>query len=335
MSNIDTKIVIGAGFGSSGLSALMDLLDEVEDIYVTPQEFAMFNDPDGLISLESALVDNWSVFQGNVAIRRFIKLSKVLSKKYASPYPGLDYTRFFGNEFTDVVNKYVNNITNLTFIGLSYGVDTLLKRQLNLRVPFFRRSKLTNDTMYLAKNLTEEKFISYTREFVQELANLCLTRYKKSTFVFDEGFASLSLNKVLRYLPENAKVITVIRDPRDVYSELKAMNDAWMFQPNEVESFIKYQKAMFVRWESEKRQAPKDQFLELKFDRLVTNYKDSVNSIFEFLGIDPIKHTKPLTKLDPSVSKKNVGRWKKDLSENEKMIMNSSLNDLLKKYDWQ
>jgi len=148
MSSREPSIIIGAGFGSSGLSALIDLLEEIEGLCITPQEFAMFNDPDGIISLESALVDNWSVFQGNVALRRFLKLTKALSKKYASPYPGLDYIKFFGSDFTRIVKRYVDNLTNLTFIGLSYGVDTLIKRQLNLRFPIFRRSRLTNDTMY-------------------------------------------------------------------------------------------------------------------------------------------------------------------------------------------
>ena len=109
MINNYPDIIIGAGFGSSGLSALMDLLEEVDGLCITPQEFAMFNDPDGIISLESALLDNWSIFQGNVALCRYIKLTKALSKKYASPYPGLDYTKFFGNDFTKIAKRYVNN----------------------------------------------------------------------------------------------------------------------------------------------------------------------------------------------------------------------------------
>ena len=89
------QIIIGAGFGSSGLSAFINLLDEIDGFYTTPQDFAMFNDPDGIISLESAIIDNWSIFQGNVALRRFKKFANVLSKKYVSPYPNLDYSLFW------------------------------------------------------------------------------------------------------------------------------------------------------------------------------------------------------------------------------------------------
>ena len=119
--NKTPKIIIGAGFGSSGLSAFMNLLEEVEGIYTTPQEFAMFNDPDGLISLESALIDNWSIFQGNVAIRRFKKLAKVLSKKYKCllnrlvTYAALSNKNPFHIDLSKSVFDVLNNFILLTF----------------------------------------------------------------------------------------------------------------------------------------------------------------------------------------------------------------------------
>ena len=332
--NKTPKIIIRAGFGSSGLSAFMNLLEEVEGIYTTPQEFAMFNDPDGLISLESALIDNWPIFQGNVAIRRFKKLAKVLSKKYISPYPNLDYSLFFGEDFRKVVDKYLENLTNLTFMGMSYGVDTLFTRQLNQRIKFLRRSSLTNDTMYVAKNLKHEDFIRYTKMFVNDLADICLEKYNKKSFVFDEGFVSLSLYKVLKYLPEDSKVVTVIRDPRDVYSELKRTSDKWMFQPNKIEDFIEYQRAMFLRWEDQKSICDSSRFLELKFDELIINYENSVHKIFNFLKIDRKLHTSPKSKLNPNISKKNVGCWKNNLSVEEINLFNTKLSRILKNYKW-
>ena len=328
------KIIIGAGFGSSGLSAFINLLDEIDGFYTTPQEFAMFNDPDGIISLESAIIDNWSIFQGNVALRRFKKFANVLSKKYVSPYPNLDYSLFFGSDFKKAVNKYVDNLTNITFMGMSYGVDTLISRQLNQRFPIFRRSSLTNDKMYVAKNLNEKEFLEYTRIFINDLAEICLKKYNKSSFVFDEGFVSLSLNKVLRYLPEDSKVVVVIRDPRDVYAELRASNDAWMFQPNKINDFIEYQRAMFTRWEEQKIICDPKRFIELKFDDLILNYEESVSNIFKFLSISPESHIKPKTKLKPEISIKNVGRWKKNLNNDEILLFNSKLNGILKKYNW-
>ena len=334
MKNESPEIIIGAGFGSSGLSAFIDLLDEVEGIYSTPQEFALFNDPDGLISLESALVDNWSIFQGNVAIRRFKKLTTALSRKYIGPYPNLDYTQFFGKEFNIAVDQYIDSLVNIEFIGLSYGVDTFIKRQLNQRFKLFRRCKLTNDTMYVANNLSEEQFLLHTRKFVSTLAKICLNRYNKTTFVFDEGFVSLSLEKVFRYLPENSKVIVMIRDPRDVFSELRNSGDAWMFQPNKISDFIVYQKAMFQRWDEQKSKVDEGRFLEVKFDDLILHYDKQKQRIFKFLSIDSERHVNPFANLDPDVSAKNVGRWKKNLTEEEICLMNEGLKEILITYKW-
>ena len=334
MKNGSPEIIVGAGFGSSGLSALMDLLDEVEGFYTTPQEFAMFNDPDGLISLESALIDNWSIFQGNVAIRRFKKLAAALSRRSIGPYPNLDYIKFFGKEFNQVVEDYVDSLVNIDFIGLSYGVDSLVKRQLNQRVKMLRRSSLTNDKMYVANNLTQEEFIELTQHFVKKLAKLCLEKYEKTSFVFDEGFVSLSLNKVLRYLPESSKVIVMVRDPRDVYAELKDSGDAWMFQPNKIKDFIAYQAAMFKRWEEQKSYVDNSRFLQVRFDDLIVNYQDEKQRIFEFLSIEEERHVRPLSKLNPNVSSENVGRWKKNLTALEIAQMNEGLEEILNSYNW-
>ena len=335
MNESTPPIIVGAGFGSSGLSAFIDLLDEVEGFYTTPQEFALFNDPDGLISLESALIDNWSIFQGNVAIRRFKKLVGALSRKYIGPYPNLDYTKFFGDDFNVATEEYLDKLIELRFRGLSYGIDNLVKRQLNQRIKFFRRSKLTNDEMFVAKNLTEEEFLEHTRKFVVRLADICLKKYSKKTFVFDEGFVSLSLEKVLRYLPGDSKVVVIVRDPRDVYAELRSSGDAWMFQPAELDKFIAYQKAMFKRWQDQKLKVDSTRFLQVKFDSLITNYSAEKKRIFEFLNIKPEQHVAPKTKLDPNVSKKNVGRWKTILTPAEIEKMNASLSDVMQNYNWE
>ena len=71
---MNNTILFAAGLGSTGSSALVDLLKEVHGFYSMDDEFRLFVDPDGLINLRDAFVENWSVFQTDMAIRRFIKL---------------------------------------------------------------------------------------------------------------------------------------------------------------------------------------------------------------------------------------------------------------------
>ena len=329
------NIIIGGGFGSSGLSALMDLLREVDSYYVMPQEFVMFDDPDGLISMESALVDNWSIFQSDVAIRRFKKLAHCLEKKFRGPYTGLDYSRVFGGDFNRIVEEYIDNLLYFSFRGLWYGIDSLIKRQLNYRLKkLFCRSKLTTTKMFVAKNLTESEFIEFTRQFIVDLANTCLRKHNKTTFVIDEGFVSLCPTKILRYLPPSGKIIVVIRDPRDVYAESKITHEAWTFQPDDVERFVKYHIAMFKRWVDQKQSTSKEKVMELKFDELVLKYDKTVPRIFEFLHIDPKLHRRKKTILDPEISKKNVGLWQKILSREEMEFFKQNMKQILQNYGW-
>ena len=328
-------IIIGGGFGSSGLSALMDLLSEVDGVYTTPQEFRLFNDPDGITTLETNLVDNWSMFQGNVTIRRFLQMADKLGRKYTSPYPGLDYSKIFGKEYFSAVNDYVSNLVELSFVGLSYGVDTLIKRQLNQRVPFLRRSRLTNIDMFVTKNMSRQEFVKHTNEFVTRLANAALLKSGKSRFVFDEGFASMNINRIIEYLPVESKIVVMIRDPRDVYAELKASNDAWMFQPGDINDFSRYQKVMFERWEQQKSEFKyPDRLLEVKFDELIIDYEKTKSKIFSFLSISEELHTKRFSKLNPEYSIKNVGKWRTGLTDFEKDVSRDILGETLANYNW-
>ena len=68
---MENKIFFAAGLGSTGSSALVDLLKEVDGFYSMHDEFRLFVDPGGLINLRDALVENWSVFQTDMAIRNF------------------------------------------------------------------------------------------------------------------------------------------------------------------------------------------------------------------------------------------------------------------------
>ena len=311
------NIIFVEGLGFSGSGAVLDLLREVEDCFVLPTEFRIINDPDGLLSLESAMIDNWTVFQGDVAIKRFRKLCKNLSNKYTGPYSTLDHTKIFGKDFLQVVDKYLDNLILLDFIGLWYGNDTYLKRKMIGR-RFIGRNKYTTRKMYVAKNLEREEFLKYTREFLSELASLCLDERKPGLFIIDGDYSVLNPKRVLSYFPEG-KMILVIRDPRDIMATVRSGLGAFM--PDDFNKNIEWQLSLFKRWQKTVKDLPKDQFMLINFDDLVNKYEIVRDDIFSFLGIDKATHTKKLSNYNPSVSVKNVGIWKTKLSTQEASII--------------
>ena len=67
------KIFI-AGYGGSGSSAVFDLLKEVEGISAIDAELRFISDPDGIVSLYRASNADWSPYNYDLSIKRYIQL---------------------------------------------------------------------------------------------------------------------------------------------------------------------------------------------------------------------------------------------------------------------
>lgn len=326
MNNKPIALIEGLGFTGSG--AVLDLLREVDDFFVLPTEFRLVSDPDGILNLESALVDNWTVFQGDMAIKRFYCLCQNLSSKYRNPYSVLDHNSIFGKEFLPTTEKYLHRLTNISFRGLWYGIDTTIQRKLN-RVNFLNRSKLLTKQMFIAKDLTVNEFISYTNAYLLELIELCKKKYNKERFAVDGDYSALNPEKILRYFP-NSKMLLVIRDPRDVYATVRT--GSFLFAPKDFEQSLDWQLAIYKRWKEATKDLSDDVFRVIKFEDLIINYDDTVEKIFDYYNIDSYLHKNKNQYLFPEQSKKNVGLWKKYLTKTEADIIKEKFKKL---YDFK
>jgi len=317
--NIKYNIVLVEGLGFSGSGAVLDLLREVNGCYVLPTEFRIINDPDGLLSLESAIVDNWTVFQGDVAIKRFRKLCQNLSNKYTGPYATLDHTKIFGREFLPVVDRYLDKLTQLEFNCLWYGNDSFLRRKLIAR-RFIGRNRFTTKKMYVAKNMKRDEFLIYTRDFLSELASLCISDKRIGLFVIDGDYSVLNAKRVMSYLTRG-KMILVIRDPRDILSTVRKGLGAYI--PYDLENNIKWQLSIYKRWIESLKYLSKEEYIIIRFEELISNYFEVTKNIFSFLKVDSKKHVKKYHFFDPNESIKNVSLWKENLTLQESELIKS------------
>ena len=88
------NIVVLGGFANSGKAAVMDLLAEVDGYYYPKGgELRIITDPDGIMSLDSALNDNWSVFQSDLAVKRYKRLINKLTNPNSWPYFRKNYNK--------------------------------------------------------------------------------------------------------------------------------------------------------------------------------------------------------------------------------------------------
>jgi hypothetical protein len=324
--NIRQKFVLIEGLGFSGSGAVLDLLREVDNCFVMPTEFRLINDPDGLLSLERALIDNWTVFQGDTALKRFRSLCNALTNKFSSPYSTLNHKKIFSKEFLPAVDRYLNKLTKLEFNGLWYGNDTYLRRKLIGR-RFIGRNKFTTRKMYLANDLKEDEFYKYTSDFLIELASLCISEKRANRIVIDGDYSVLNAKSVLNYFP-SGKMILVIRDPRDILATVRKGMGA--FIPNEFRKNIQWQLSIYNRLIKNFLPLSKKQCLIIRFEDMICNYDEIRKGIFSFLNIDAKTHNNKYQYFNPKYSKKNVGIWTDCLTIEESDLVISYFEDINK-----
>lgn len=301
---VNKQYVLIGGFAGSGSSALFDLLKEVESCYTLESELRFIVDPDGVMSLENALVNDWTPYSADKAIKRYKSLIYALNKKYRSPYCGLDHSKIFGKSLVETSEEYIKELTADRFRGVWFGIHNLSFRiAFKLHLMF----KLNINKFYkdIFLSYPQSDFYGITKKYLNKLF-YPLTSNVEKNIILDEPFASLNPSKVLNYF-DSAKIICINRDPRDIFVNAKKYD--YKFIPQEADKFVLWYKFMMDRVEKNSKNHC-DDILNLSFEDLVLSYEDSKKKIFKFLDINEKDHAQKNTFLDPNVSKRNIGVWK-------------------------
>ena len=154
-----------------------------------------------------------------------------------------------------------------------------------------------------------EHFVTQTQKYIDEL----FSGYDRKTLVvLDHHPLPIQFAEKLNdYFGPDAKMIVVDRDPRDIYCDLvnhKNRIGRELSVTHDVTKYVEWYKALHaVRPNS-------DRILYLQFEELVNNYDNEIMKIFHFIDVDEVNHIRKRKFFDPSVSKNNVGIWKKQKS---------------------
>ena len=333
--NNKNDVTFLSAFGATGSSAVVDLIKEVKSYYVFESEFRLFVDPGGLINLRNALVDNWSIFQTDIAIKNFKKIVKSINRKGFGSYSILSHQRYLDDKFIKRTNEYIEEITELEYRGLWYGDDSLIMRQLN-KYRLFHRNKFLMKPIYVGKILEENEFNKITESYIRSLINYCLKKHNKNNFCFNENFASLFPFKILDMVP-NSKMLVVIRDPKDVLAD--TMRVRWIAAPIRVDQFIQWESMIYNKWmkiedELKEKSLYNKNIKLIRFEDLIIKYDTTVDKIFKFLGIKKSDHILKKKYLDPEISIKNVGQWKGMLLESDAEKIETEFKEFYNRYNY-
>jgi len=335
MQENNKQTVFVAGLGSTGSSALIDLLKEVSTYYVWEQEFRLFVDPGGLVNLRDAMVDNWSVFQTDIAIKNFRKLALSLSSNWRSPNSHINHSKYLGKNFINYADNYIDSITDIKFKGIWYGIDNIWIRQLH-KLPIINKFRLLTKQMYVGKKLTDSQFNEKTYNFIKSIVNYCVKSEQKANFCFNENLSCMFPDKILKMVP-GGKIINIIRDPKDVYAD--SIRVKWLAIPKNKNEYIKWQMSVYKGYmeveEKARKWDPDSKSLKtIKFEDLIQKYDDTVEEIFQFLEIDKNDHKLKKSFLNPSLSLKNIGQWKTILSIEEIEFFDKNFKDFYINYHY-
>lgn len=105
------KVIDLSGYMFSGSTAVCLLLSEIDKVSVPPfdLEFNLLRLQDGIMDLEKALVEDWSIIRANSAIRRFKKLVKKLDGTY-SKFPYKLHSDYYQTRFSELSKEYIKNL---------------------------------------------------------------------------------------------------------------------------------------------------------------------------------------------------------------------------------
>lgn len=331
-----------SGLGNSGKGIISDYLMEFNDVYVPRKdfEFNLLRAPGGLMDMHYSLVTNWTPIRSDDSIRRFKKVvkrlgarTKLSTLKEMLNAAGYRYEDFFPG-FYSRSNQFFEDIISFTYHGLwpyvDYNSNTfqLLSKRVRGKI---KRKAIREEIYFSSADKLTEKICEYT----YDILNLAID---KNYFLYatHNAFEPFETERYLS-LFKNSKSIIVIRDPRDIYTNViegnkaksgfyKRMDPSYynLSAASSIDTFILYQKKMLSylhKYENER-------VLIICFEDFICNYDQTSKIINTFLGLENEKHVRKQELFDPSKSIKNVGRYKNFHDQQNIIKIEHELSDL-------
>lgn len=307
------KILSVAGYGSTGSSAVVNLLEEFDNCNVMGGEFRIIQDPDGIEDLCYNITNSWGWNRSDAYIRRFLKYTNIVGRRIRLTQYGEHLNKAFNYNFFKYRDEFIDSIVDTKWTGhwfyhdyhernLFQVIIENIKRSLSWHFGFsrewLRRNTRKSETYFVRSDI---KIYHHAQVFLDKLFSEFDT--SSEFLIFDQMILPYHMKKFKLLLP-NLKQIVVDRDPRDVYLDAKNYN-AYPITEN-IDSFISF----FETARSVNIIYDDNENLNIKFENLIYNYENSLEKIKLFLNLDGNNHKLKLNKFDPNISIKNTKTWK-------------------------
>lgn len=299
------KYIISASYYNTGSSAITDLLREFSNVTIPEGgcEWRFLQDPDGVRALEYYLIENNHRHNTSHAIKRFMKMCEITQKRW--------YSKSVGDIFIQSTRRYIDNIVELKSEThwlydnfekpFSFRVLSKLYYMYARIVNIIRKERICTNILSLTHemgyytHISKEDFYKYTRQYINDIFSEC---EKKEYIMIDQLVPASNTMDYLNYFENNAKVIIMERDPRDVFLFAKLYGDGVM--PRKVDEWCKWYE--ITRKHRDYETYDENKVKLVQFEDLIYKYDETLDDILKFLGIDKINHVNPKMMFNPDVS---------------------------------
>lgn len=301
------NIIIASGYGQSGNSCVRDFFKEFNCFYVMNPEFDILRFANGIFALEQTLINNNNILTADYQLKKF--------KKMIAYFYNNDYKNEFSGKLVEITDGYIKELVAETYLCYEnclhrHEYNELIESRKQQGKKNFIGKWLDRKSVYpkvvetyISKEFDGNEFIKITKKY---LSNLMEALTIKKNICLVNAIHGMDIPKGMEYF-NDCKIITCIRDPRDVYADFLLNVGKNNFLPIDSEQALKaFFKRVFKNYPVENRN-----ILNIKFEDFVLNYNITKDKILDFIGLDSKEHSNPFKYFDPEKSKKNIGLWRK------------------------
>lgn len=324
----NTEVIFITGSGRSGTNILKKIFSQHPDVASLPFESRFMVDPKGIIDFYNTFPSIWSPYWVDSKIKELEHFLTSLSLNTAEK---AERTRIA--KATDPIGlgitppPYAGWELDTWIPGYSRYVEELINALIDYTYPAIwpgTAEGKVNNHMYFSGRKDKAALAPMLSKFLNQCVQSIIKHQNKRILVDDNTHSLLFASDVLSLTP-NAKILHIVRDPRDVISSLKTQRWA----PNEVSQATEWYLNVMKQWESERLKLKPTQFLEIKFETVIHNQASELNAVLEFFEIST-----DAFHVDIDLSQHNIGRHKENLSQKEIEDINVTCSDIIERYGY-
>lgn len=316
-------IVVGSGYSGSG--AVFDYLSGRSDVATTISgvEFRLGIDPGGLQDLSYALGEGFHPNRASMAIKNFQDLCRRYGRSKSALPPGLGYVDLIP-EYESVIEAYIHAIVDIDFHAIPYVELTQLSPLMAFFVTraraYYKRKKEKPPLGDVKLPVSKEEFDRITATFIDSLFQHNDTDLQSLPILVNQAGSYWHPLSSTKWFGKR-HIITVTRDPRDIYADLKSMGYA--YPGGDVRLFIDWYENVMKRtatqeWESE-------EVVPIQFEEITRNPDEECKKLLSRIGLSVDVESS----YNLADSYKNVGVYKKELDATEIGMIETRLERFL------